>query len=189
MGTLQGKVAIVTGAARGIGRAIALHFLRAGAMVVPVDILPQQDYELAEVAAGKVLALQADVADEAQVAAVTDEAVRRFGGVDILVNNAGISPKHNGRKLPVEDTPLEEWLRVLDVNLTGTFLFSRAVVPHMKKRRWGRIINIASQAGRTASTIAGAHYSASKAGIIGFSRALAMEVGAKASIYCKFVSS
>jgi len=100
-----------------------------------------------------------------------------FGGVDILVNNAGISPKHDGRKAPVARMGTEEWQRVLDVNLTGAFLCARACLPGMMERRWGRIVHIASQAGRTRSELSGAHYGASKAGLASLARTLACEVG------------
>jgi 3-oxoacyl-[acyl-carrier protein] reductase len=117
-----------------------------------------------------------DITREKAVARAIAALMKRHGRVDVLVNNAGISPKHAGLKLPAERTPLAEWQRVLDINLTGAFLMSRAVIPCMRAGGWGRIVNMASQAGRTGSGMAGAHYSASKAGLIGFSRTLALEV-------------
>src|SRR5690606_25194918 len=86
--------------------------------------------------------------------------------VDILVNNAAISPKINGKSLSAEEVTLDEWMAVINVNLTAPFLLSRTVSPRMRKRKWGRIINMASVAGRTRSMVSGAHYSASKAGLI-----------------------
>jgi 3-oxoacyl-[acyl-carrier protein] reductase len=117
-----------------------------------------------------------DITREKAVARAIAALMKRHGRVDVLINNAGISPKHAGLKLPAERTPLAEWQRVLDINLTGAFLMSRAVIPCMRAGCWGRIVNMASQAGRTGSGMAGAHYSASKAGLIGFSRTLALEV-------------
>lgn len=122
-------------------------------------------------------AIACDVAREESVNRLVNETVERFGGVDILVNNAGISPKHEGRKTPVAETSAAEWQRVLDVNLSGAFLCSRACLAPMRRRRWGRIVNISSMAGRTKAEIAGAHYAASKAGMMGLARTLAAEVG------------
>jgi 3-oxoacyl-[acyl-carrier protein] reductase len=101
----------------------------------------------------------------------------QFGRLDILVNNAGISPSHEGRSLDLEDMPVEEWDRVIAVNLTGTFLMCRAALPLMKRGKWGRIVNFSSQGGRTRSLLSGAHYAATKAGLIGFTRILAGQVG------------
>ena len=99
--------------------------------------------------------------------------------IDILVNNAGIAPKQpNGRKTNIEAMSLEEWQQVMNVNLTSVFLLCRAVIPTMRSNKWGRIINLTSVAGRAKSEIAAAHYCASKAGVIGFSRVLANETGA-----------
>jgi 3-oxoacyl-[acyl-carrier protein] reductase len=99
------------------------------------------------------------------------------GRLDILINNAGISPAHAGRSLPVEETELAEWDRVIGVNLTGTFLTCRAAIPLMKRGGWGRIVNFSSMGGRMRSLLSGAHYAATKAGVIGFTRVLAGQVG------------
>jgi 3-oxoacyl-[acyl-carrier protein] reductase len=176
-----GKVAIVTGAARGIGLSIATRFLREGASVLLADMsdgdLSSCAKELPSALAERALPARADVSKEEDVAKMVETAVARFGRVDILVNNAGISPKHRCRKAPVEEMQIAEWRQVLDVNLTGAFLCCRACLPHMRSANWGRIVNIASQAGRTKSEIAGAHYAASKAGMMALARTLAAEVG------------
>ncbi len=178
---LAGRRALVTGAARGIGFGIARRLLQEGAQVLLVDVL---DGALAEALAGlpeplaaRAAVCRADVSADAEVEAAVAAAVARFGGLEILVNNAGISPKHEGRKMPVAGMDPAEWRRVVEVNLTGAFLCCRAALPHMQKAGWGRIVNIASQAGRTRADIAGAHYAASKAGMIGLARTLAGEVG------------
>jgi 3-oxoacyl-[acyl-carrier protein] reductase len=125
-----------------------------------------------------VLALQADVSRDAEVEQLIARTRERFGAVSILVNNAGISPKHDGVKAPVTAMDVEEWRRVLDINLTGAFRCTKACLPDMVSARWGRIVNIASQAGRTRSDIAGAHYAASKAGMMALARTVAGEAGA-----------
>ncbi len=174
------RTAMVTGAAQGIGRAVAARLAADGARVVLVDI---NERALAETAAqlaaagSAVVTVAGDVAapDTAKRAAAL--AGERFGGADILVNNAGISPKHAGQKATLARMALEEWRRVLDVNLTAAFLFCQACLPSMQARRWGRIVNMSSLAGRTRSDVPGVHYGATKAGIIGFSRLLANELG------------
>lgn len=177
----DGRTALVTGARRGIGYTIAEQLYRQGCNVVIVDVNAE---DIARAAArldptGKrVLAATADVSRSTEIGAVLRRAEDLYGGIDILVNNAGISPKHDGKKAVVLDMDEAEWRRVLDINLTGAFLCTRACLPWMKKNKWGRVINMSSQAGRTVSTIAGAHYAASKAGMIAFSRTLAAEVGA-----------
>lgn len=173
---MTARVAVVTGAARGIGLAVAQRFAGDGMRVVMADLR-----DAARVA-GTVHAdlcegVDADVSDEAAVQRLVADVVARHGRLDVLVNNAGISPKHGGRKARVEDTALAEWQAVLGINLTGTFLMCRAALPHMRAAGWGRIVNLSSQAGRSRSAVTGAHYAASKAGVIGFSRILADEVG------------
>lgn len=175
-----GKVALVTGAARGIGFAIATRFIDAGADVVLADLSESDlnasistlsDYT------GRALAVRANVSKDTDITRMVEAAAARFGRIDILVNNAGISPKHGGRKATVEEMLAAEWRQVLEVNLTGAFLCCRACLPHMRAAKWGRIINIASVAGRTKTEIAGAHYAASKAGMMALARTLAVEVG------------
>jgi NAD(P)-dependent dehydrogenase (short-subunit alcohol dehydrogenase family) len=171
---LEGKVAIVTGAGRGIGRAVALGFAREGAGVV---VCARTRAEIEQVAqeiralGRESLAVPADVSSEHDVARLADETLRRFGRIDILVNNAG------GGTLPrnIADTSLEEWNRVLAVNLTSAFLCSRAVLPVMIRQGSGKIINISSRGGRTGGAGSGA-YCASKAALINFTESLASEV-------------
>lgn len=180
MRRLQAKVAIVTGAARGIGQAIAQRLAEEGARVVLVDLDAQAVRATADalVSAGHHCEAQAvDVADGPAVQALVEQLARRLGGIDILVNNAGISPKREGRKFFVEEMDEAGWNQVLAVNLTSVFLFSQACVPAMKARGGGRIVNISSQSARTRPLSTSAHYAASKAGVTGFSRALATEVG------------
>lgn len=172
------RTAMVTGAAQGIGRAVAARLAADGARVVLVDL---NERALAEAAAqldaAGTATVAGDVADPETAKRAAALAGERFGGADILVNNAGISPKHAGQKAPLARMALDEWRRVLDVNLTAAFLFCQACLPSMQARRWGRIVNMSSLAGRTRSDVPGVHYGATKAGIIGFSRLLANELG------------
>jgi NAD(P)-dependent dehydrogenase (short-subunit alcohol dehydrogenase family) len=156
--SLAGKVAVVTGASRGIGRAIAAAFSEAGARVAGC----------ARHAAGDVVACDVGRADD--VARFAEDVMRRLGPPDVLVNNAGIAAR--GR---VEATSLETWDAVLGSNLTGTFLVTRAFLPAMRARRGGRIVNIASISGRQ-GTAALSAYCAAKHGVIGLTRALAEEL-------------
>ena len=170
MGKLDGRTAIITGGAAGIGAAIARAYIDAGARVVLAD----RDVDAAERTAatlgGAAIAYEVDVTREAEVQAMAAEALRRFGRVDILVNNAGII-----RKAFVKDMSEATWDAVVDVNLKATFLCSKAVLPAMIEARRGRIVNIASIAGKVGEPTASA-YSAAKFGVIGFTRSLALEV-------------
>ncbi len=171
---LKNKVAVVTGGAQGIGRAIALGLAREGANVAVADLQREKAEGVAAEARNfdvKAIAVQTDVANEESVANLARQALGRFDRVDILVNDAGIFP-------PARITEMSEevWDRVLDVNLGGNFLCCRAFVPAMRAQKSGRIISIASGIAHTGA-VAGAHYAASKAGIIGFLKALAREVG------------
>ncbi|MDM0047890.1 SDR family NAD(P)-dependent oxidoreductase [Variovorax sp. J22R115] len=179
MSRFEDSVVVVTGAGRGIGLAIAARFLAEGARVVLADTQAGVLNDAATTLGvpQRVLAIACDVANPADAARLADETDRRFGPVSILVNNAGISPKHKGVKALIADMDEAEWRRVLDINLTGAFLCSKACLPHMKALSFGRIVNIASQAGRTRTDIAGAHYAASKAGMMGLTRVLATEGG------------
>ncbi|QRG07369.1 SDR family oxidoreductase [Xanthobacter dioxanivorans] len=175
-------VVFVTGAGRGIGRAMADAHADAGAAVAYVDHDPLLAEEAANAAAlrgVKAVGLTADVADYAAVEAAARAAEAALGPVTVLVNNAGISPKSgaDGRRAEAPDMDPAEWRRVIDVNLTGAFNCVRALSPGMKAMGRGRIINISSVAGRTYCDIVGVHYAASKAALIGFTKHLAGELG------------
>jgi 3-oxoacyl-[acyl-carrier protein] reductase len=171
---LEGRIAVVTGAASGIGRGIAIAYASEGAHVVVADKVAEQ--QAADVTAAikgygrDALFVRTDVSDEASVREMAEQALDRFGRVDILVNNAGIFTESL-----LEDMPIEDWDRVVNTNLRGVFLCTRVLIGQMLERRDGRIINIASQLGQIGGG-AVAHYSASKAGIIGLTKALAREV-------------
>ena len=177
MGKLLDRVAIVTGGARGIGGAIATAFAAEGADVVIADVLGEDAAEpvLSAIAAAgrRGLLVRADVSDEQQVRALVDRTYAEFGAVDILVNDAGTFGQFFFHELPVE-----EWDRVLGINLRGVFLCTRFVLPRMLDRGSGNVINVASQLGQIGG-VEMVHYSASKAGVIGFTKALAREVSAK----------
>ena len=173
MGKLDSKVALVTGGASGIGRAIAELFAREGAAVGIIDLDRDRARKIAgEIAAAgaKTAAAPADVADEPQVKAAIADIVAKLGEIDILVNNAGIDTT-----CELETMSTEMWDRMIDVHLKGTFLCTREVLPGMRRKKWGRIISLSSQlAHKGAPTMV--HYCAAKAGIMGFTRALAYEV-------------
>ena len=177
MGKLEDRMAVVTGGARGIGRAIVEAFAAEGANVAIADVLPRRDAApvLAEVerAGRRGIYVRTDVAREDQVRSMVEAVQEALGRIDVLVNNAGILSRS-----PLERMPVEEWDRVLGVNLRGTFLCCRAVLPRMLGRGNGRIINVASQIGQ-AGEAGLAHYSASKGGIIAFTKALAREVATR----------
>ncbi len=176
-GRLDGVVAVVTGAASGIGAGIALAFAAEGADVAVVDLVePDAVADLLERIAQHghgVAYVQADVSDQASVQAMADEVVTRFGRVDVLVNNAGIFTESL-----LEDMSVEAWDKVVGVNLRGTFLCTRALIGQMLERGDGRIINIASQLGQIGGASV-AHYAASKAGVIGLTKSLAREVAGR----------
>ena len=174
------RVALITGGNQGIGYAVAQRLAADGMRVVingrRADAVAKAAQTLAESGADAI-GLVADVSKEEAVARMFEEIQSRCGRLDVVFNNAGIAPRIAGRRVRVEDTPLEFWERTLAVNLTGTFLVSRAAIPLMKARRWGRIINMSSQAGRMNTGFGSAYYAASKAGMLGFARMLAGEVG------------
>jgi 3-oxoacyl-[acyl-carrier protein] reductase len=170
---LDGQVALVTGSVRRIGRATALAFARAGAAVV---INARSSRDEAEATAREVEALGvpamvhlADVTDEQAVAAMVEAVTGRFGRLDILVNNAAIR-----REAPLTEMSLADWREIMSVILEGAFLCSRAAIPHMARRNYGRIINIGGVSAHTGA-IGRAHVAAAKAGLEGFTRALAVE--------------
>jgi 3-oxoacyl-[acyl-carrier protein] reductase len=167
---LDGRVAIVTGAARGIGRAVAEALARAGAMVLAVDVLDSVMSSAAEMRRawhGRI----ADVSDPHQVDAMVTSCISDWGVPDVLMNIAAIS-----RPCPVREMTLEGWEETLRVNLTSVFLCTTAVLPHMIRRKRGSIVSFSSIIARTGGETS-AHYAAAKAGVEGFSRSLAREVG------------
>ncbi|WP_198652402.1 3-oxoacyl-ACP reductase family protein [Nocardioides allogilvus] len=168
---------MITGAASGIGAGIARAFAVEGAVVVVVDLVAPAyvEAQLAELSSHghEAVFVRADIADESSVAAMAEEVLERVGHVDILVNNAGIFTQ-----ALVEDLPTADWDRVLAVNLRGTFLCTKAFLGRMLDAGSGRIINIASQLGQIGGAEV-AHYAASKAGVIGFTKSLAREVAAR----------
>ena len=171
---LENKVVMITGAGRGIGRAIAEAFIDERAIVVASDVGADSVAwsNAARAAAGiEGLALACDVTSTASVQSAVEEVVESFGRIDVLINNAGIL----GEGL-IEDTPVETWDRVFDVNVTGTFRTCQAVIPVMKAQRTGRIINAASFAAIVPS-VGSAAYAASKAAVVQFTRTLAGELG------------
>lgn len=170
------RVALITGAANGIGAAVAARLAAADYHLVLLDCdtagLQAESVRLRGVARGEIRAYGVDVRDSRQVADAVGAAHGALGRIDCLVNAVGGSTPQR----PVEDISEEEWDAALALNLRGLFLCTRAVVPGMKARRFGRIVNVSSTAGRTRSLFGGAHYTASKAGVIGFSRQCAAEL-------------
>lgn len=173
MGKLDGKVAVITGGGSGIGRGVAKLFASEGASVGIFDLNAANAKAVADeiaAAGGKAAIATGDVSKEEDVAAGLKSLVAALGDVDIMVNNAGMDTTHE-----LDGMPTDMWDRMIDVHLRGTFLFTRAVLPAMKRNKWGRIINLSSQlAHKGAPTMV--HYVAAKAGIMGFTRALAYEV-------------
>ena len=168
-------VAIVTGAARGIGLAIATRLSQLGYFVIAVDRdAAVQDSARGHEGEGHVL----DVTEEAGIQALVARTLERHGRIDVLVNNAGWHPQVDREQRGFERIPAAQWDEVLRVNLTSAFLFCREVVPPMRARKQGRIVNMSSRAGRMPVPGAGAHYAAAKAGLIGMTRMLAAELAA-----------
>lgn len=167
---LQGRHALVTGAARGIGAEIAMMLSREGARVTLLGRKLEGLAELQARCAGQTHAVAADVADEAAVQAAFEQARQRFGPVQILVNNAG-----QAESAPFRKTSTDLWQRMLSANLTGTFICTQAALPQMQEGGWGRIVNIASTAGLVGYAYVSA-YTAAKHGVVGLTRALALEM-------------
>jgi len=171
----RNKVALITGASRGIGKAIAIRLAKEG-MHVAINYVKNKELaeKVAELASGygvRAKAYKADVSKPSEVQAMVKSIIDDFGGIDVLVSNAGIMAKHHS----ILDIPLEEWEDILRVNLTGAFIVTREVVPVMIKRGGGKIIYMSSVAGKSGGTV-GPHYAASKAGLIGMTFSLAQEL-------------
>ncbi len=174
MGRVENKVAIITGAARGIGRAGAILLAKEGAKVAITDILDDEGKKVVEEirgSSGIAKYYHLDVSNEKEVKRVFEEIVKDFGKIDILVNNAGIFPF-----IPFAEMKAEDWDKVINVNLKGVFLCTKEVVPVMINQKYGKIINISSIAGSVIGFDQLTHYCASKAGMVGFTRALALEL-------------
>ena len=172
--SLNGKVSIVTGAARGLGEAIALELARKGSEMVVCDVNLEGVKKVAEEigATGKrAIAMKVDVTKVPEVTQMVDRAIKEFGRIDILVNNAGIC-----QVVTIEQMTEQDWDRVMAVNVKGVFLCSKAVMGIMKRQRSGRIVNMGSIAGKLGGIVTGANYSVSKAGVICFTKALAREM-------------
>ena len=171
MFSLTGRVAIVTGAATGIGEAIAFRLASAGATIAVVDLNLAGAQQVAASLPNGSFAVEADVADAAAVGRAVNEILRQAGHIDILVNNAGIA----GPAAYIWEQTDADWQRNIAINLTGVFNFCRAVVPHMRSSGYGRIVNVASIAGKEGNPRM-TPYSATKAGVIGLTKSLGKEV-------------
>ncbi len=172
---LKGRVAVVTGAGKGIGKAIAEEFFKEGALLALFDI----KYDLIDGLANQldssgnnIITIKADVTNEKEIKNAMEQVFDRFEKIDILVNNAGIS-LHK----PTKEMLVEDFNKVIDVNLKGTFICSKSVITYMEKQKKGKIVNIASLGGRTGRPGVGVNYAASKAGIIGLTQTLSRELG------------
>jgi len=167
---LKNKVAIVTGSGKGIGEGIALCFAEEGAKVVVNDLIEpdaRRTVDAIKSKGGQAVPVVGNVASQHVARKMADVAVKEFGTVDILVNNAGIS-----RSQPLDEIRQEDWDELIAVNLTSAFMATQAVLPFMRKQKWGRIINISSVAAQTGGVV-GPHYAASKAGLIGLTHSYA----------------
>jgi 3-oxoacyl-[acyl-carrier protein] reductase len=177
MGRLEGKVAIVTGGARGLGKAYCLRMVEEGAKIAVADILEKEMEEtVSQIKAkgGEAIAIKTDVTSEADTKRMAEETIKKFGRIDILVNSAGYY--YGIARKPFDEVSLEEWDKAMVVNAKGTWLCCRAVFPQMKKQGKGKILNVATEA-FFAPTKGMIHYTASKAAVIGITRVLAGELG------------
>jgi NAD(P)-dependent dehydrogenase (short-subunit alcohol dehydrogenase family) len=168
----EGRVAIVTGAARGLGRAAAARLHERGASVA-INVRDAARAEEVVAALGdRALAVPGDITAAGMPEEIVRRTLERFGRLDILVNNAALATSTR-----ITELTADEWRRALEVNMTAPFLLTKAALPTMRAQQYGRIINISSSAGRMVSTLGGAHYTASKTGLLGFTRAAAKELG------------
>ena len=166
------RVVLITGASRGLGRATAQRFLAEGARVA-VHVRTADRAESAVRGLGEnAFPIAGDLTTRGGPQSVVDAVVNQFQRLDVLVNNAAVAPATR-----IDSIPEEEWRETIEVNLTAAFLCLRAAIPVMKRQQYGRIVNVSSTAGRAVSTLAGAHYTASKAGLLGLTRAAAKELG------------
>lgn len=172
MTDFTGRVGLITGAARGLGRAAAARLLERGASVAVNLRGAERARAVAQSLGENVLAVPGDIAEEGVPDDIVGRTLERFGRIDILVNNAALA-----RSTRFHDLTAEEWRLALEVNMTAPFLLIKAALPAMKEQQYGRVVNISSTAGRTVSTLGGAHYTASKAGLLGLTRAAAKELG------------
>jgi len=188
MGKLDGKLAVVTGASRGIGKGIALRFAQEGA---DTTIFSRSGDDLDQLARqlqrfdSDVLVVEGDVSQESDVKRLARKTIDAFGQVDVLVNNAGILPE--SARVGIEETSREDWEKVITIDLTGMFLCTKHFLGPMKQRRQGHIINIASMSGKTAENGLISSYRAAKHGVMGFSKTLAKDVkdhGIAVSVIC-----
>ncbi len=171
------RIALVTGAAKGIGLATSQKLIAAGCKVVMVDRLPLDLGKLG-MSSENALAFSGDVSDAAFLLRLKEQIDARLGTVSILVNNAGISPKRSdGRSSGILEVTLDEWSKVLLINLTTVMQLSQLFLPGMQAQKFGRIVSLSSLAGRSKSIVAGPSYMASKAGVLGLMRAIASEMG------------
>src|ERR1700744_2879796 len=173
----KNKIALITAAANGIGRATAEIMAREGATVVCVDNHPERLESALKAIGPSAHGRLCDALDQSQVDAVVEGVVKEFGRIDILVNAVGGSTIISKPSALVEEHSLDDWQRILKFNLDGTFLFTHAVVPVMKRQKSGKIVNLASIAGRGMSAESGGAYAAAKGGIIAFTRKLSFELG------------
>ncbi len=170
--TFSGRAALITGAARGFGRVTAEYFLARGAQVAVHVRTAQRAQSLADELGDQARAVWGDLTDPTAASSIVEQCLDQFQRLDILVNNAAAA--YTTR---FEQITEDEWREALEVNLTAPFLLTRAALPQMKSQHFGRIINVSSLAGRTVSTLGGAHYTASKTGLLGLTRAAAKELG------------
>ena len=177
--SLENKVVIVTGAGRGIGRAIALRISQEGAILIICDIQEENTNAVCKeiTDSGKqALPVMCDVSNENDIKSMVETTIKKYGKIDILVNNAGISPKKEGRKPNLTEIDLDVWNKVIAVNLTSVFLCCKAVLPYLIEKKSGWIINISSSAALDGGFLAAAHYVASKGGISAMTKSMAREV-------------